>query len=1133
MSAIRGEKVTFRKKDIVALHDLPSAKAEDPLIVHCPPHRVARRRTIRAFVGVLSLLLVLVVGLVGVIESGMFDRSLTSRAQTALNDVVGPRYSAQIGSTGIRFTSQLQLALEARDVSMTDLQSGRHLSTTGSLRMVLDPLKLLKGNVAVSSISADDIALDTGLLPAGNPVKLTDLRVDSLPQALEETFAHLDILHNFVSKSNTSAVELSGIDIKLADTANGPLSIRIDDLTFRRIGAGSLQLDGDIAINGKVARLSVEALTSGDHVTRLVAHMTDTDLAPFALKRNEQGEIRQGVQASADLTVSAARAIDGIQPVLTASADIKSGFLYMDGDQQELTSGKINLGYNFEKKSLEIERSNLQLAASSIPLNGAIIDLDQIDPSAGKGFGIDLLVSGGVAAPIGSGEQPLGFDIQATGQFLSESRELQFSKMAVASAAGSFYGSLHVKFADVSPEISFVGQSEKLQTTAVKQLWPFWMAPKARDWTLHNLFGGTVTNASLSVFIPFGMLDEAVTKGLHLDEKQIHIAFDVSDTRMNVTGDIPPIRDTSAHFDLSGPKLTVALQSGTSFFASGRSVAVGQGTFILPSTYEKPLMAEINLPITGSADSVGELLTYKPLQVLQRADLTPADLKGQVAAQVSARFGLIQSQNPPEPVWNATLDLTNVDINKQISGRTISRVNGKLTADPDKVFLDAKAQIDGIPADIEITQPVSKTANIQAQQVIIASLSDQQRNKIIPGLADMIDGDIKVELDKLDDNRQNVTVDLGQATVKLPWIGWSKGSGINANATFELSGAADNIQLKNFKLRGEGFGASGNLSINKGSLTSADFDQVKLSSLDDFAVSVKRSKSSFDVTVAGDSADLRPILARLKSDKDGGDDDGGSSASPTVTVHAKLDKVAGFNDERLANLNATYVASGSRVKTVNFTSVTSSGQAFVGQTVDDGAIRLTSGDAGSVARFADLYQHVQGGLLNLTIRPGSGKDWDGAIDLRRFTLVNEQRLKSIVSTPVGQNQQSLNSAVKRDIDTSAQRFQRGFARVYSRDGIVAVENGVVRGDQVGAVFQGVIRDARGNMDMTGTFMPAYGLNRLFAELPVIGFILGNGSDRGLIGITFRLTGKFDKPNLQINPLSIIAPGVFRNIFEFQ
>ncbi len=113
------------------------------------------------------------------------------------------------------------------------------------------------------------------------------------------------------------------------------------------------------------------------------------------------------------------------------------------------------------------------------------------------------------------------------------------------------------------------------------------------------------------------------------------------------------------------------------------------------------------------------------------------------------------------------------------------------------------------------------------------------------------------------------------------------------------------------------------------------------------------------------------------------------------------------------------------------------------------------------------------------------------------------------------------------------KFSRGFAQVRAAGGALSVANGVVRGETVGATFQGIVRDANGNIDMTGTFMPAYGLNRLFAELPLIGIILGNGNDRGLIGITFKLAGPVEQPNLTINPLSIIAPGVFRNIFEFQ
>jgi len=58
------------------------------------------------------------------------------------------------------------------------------------------------------------------------------------------------------------------------------------------------------------------------------------------------------------------------------------------------------------------------------------------------------------------------------------------------------------------------------------------------------------------------------------------------------------------------------------------------------------------------------------------------------------------------------------------------------------------------------------------------------------------------------------------------------------------------------------------------------------------------------------------------------------------------------------------------------------------------------------------------------------------------------------------------------------------------------------------------------------------LNRIFGEIPIIGQILGNGRDRGLIGITFRVVGPFDQPRLEVNPISAIAPGIFRQIFEY-
>ncbi|OWK24586.1 hypothetical protein AJ87_20580 [Rhizobium yanglingense] len=297
-------------------------------------------------------------------------------------------------------------------------------------------------------------------------------------------------------------------------------------------------------------------------------------------------------------------------------------------------------------------------------------------------------------------------------------------------------------------------------------------------------------------------------------------------------------------------------------------------------------MAEMKLAISGDADAVGELLTYKPVQVLQRAGLVPGDLKGKITADVEARLGLLRSQDPPPPEWKATMQLSGVDVGKPVSGRMITSLNGALDADPQQVALDAEGQIDGVPAEIELVEPTDKSSGVKPQRIITATLNNAQRAKVLPGLSGIIDGSLTMQLTKIDEERQNVQIDLDKASLQLPWIGWAKGSGIGATAEFEVSGPPEKTQIRSFRLKGDGFGASGSFALSKGDLESADFDSVRLSSLDDFAISIRRNRGNFDVSVSGNTADARPILARLKNGQGDSDGDGGGSAS--VSVRANL-----------------------------------------------------------------------------------------------------------------------------------------------------------------------------------------------------------------------------------------------------
>ena len=103
--------------------------------------------------------------------------------------------------------------------------------------------------------------------------------------------------------------------------------------------------------------------------------------------------------------------------------------------------------------------------------------------------------------------------------------------------------------------------------------------------------------------------------------------------------------------------------------------------------------------------------------------------------------------------------------------------------------------------------------------------------------------------------------------------------------------------------------------------------------------------------------------------------------------------------------------------------------------------------------------------------------------------------------------------------------------IFAPDAVVS--NGVVKGPTIGATIEGHIDFPGNQVRMSGTFVPMYGLNNIFGQLPVVGLFLGGGSNEGLIGVTYEVVGTPGQPQLRVNPISAMAPGVLRKIFEFQ
>ena len=78
---------------------------------------------------------------------------------------------------------------------------------------------------------------------------------------------------------------------------------------------------------------------------------------------------------------------------------------------------------------------------------------------------------------------------------------------------------------------------------------------------------------------------------------------------------------------------------------------------------------------------------------------------------------------------------------------------------------------------------------------------------------------------------------------------------------------------------------------------------------------------------------------------------------------------------------------------------------------------------------------------------------------------------------------------------------------------------------------GTLKLGTDRLSINGTVAPAYTVNRVLGRIPVIGQILsGSGSDAALAA-TFRVNGSMSSPQISVNPLAALVPGMIRDLFS--
>ncbi len=181
------------------------------------------------------------------------------------------------------------------------------------------------------------------------------------------------------------------------------------------------------------------------------------------------------------------------------------------------------------------------------------------------------------------------------------------------------------------------------------------------------------------------------------------------------------------------------------------------------------------------------------------------------------------------------------------------------------------------------------------------------------------------------------------------------------------------------------------------------------------------------------------------------------------------------------------------------------------------AVRLQSADAGGVVGAAGFVKNGVGGALDLTMLPvGAAGTFDGVLSVRDLRVRDAPSIAALLDaiSVVG---------LLRQLDGEGLAFDAVDAKFRLTPTQVIVTQASAVGPGLGISLDGIYTLASKQIDFQGVVSPFYLLNGIGS------FLTRKGE--GLIGFNFNLAGNAANPDVRVNPLSALTPGMFREIFR--
>ena len=1071
----------------------------------------------------IALAAVLLVG--DVAEGEGFRRQL----ERSLARAAGPGRTVEIGQARLRFGSKGWAAVVLDEVRI-EQAGGEQPLTIGSAAVQLRMLPLLAGRMEAQTLTLRDTAIDVApFLRARSAPPLGAIAEADLQAALQALGQSLFAAERGLRASGLETVTLA--DVRLAGIEKLGLRSRKATVRDLRIVRDDRFTEG-VRVKGAIALESsrIDLAASWEQRNNVggsrALHMrvSNIDLSEFPRVR-PASQTPLGAEATVDVTAWMPFAPDATPDPAFVTFEVGAGRgWFADREPTPLHRASLRLRVTPSLNSVAVLPSSFETASVAGTLTGGIAREKGSRGLAFELVGNDLKsTAGGVSAVEHAA-------IRIAGNFDPLSGILRFDDIQARSPDGSVEGSGRMDLTSWTPAMRFRLRAERLRVATARAFWPTFIAYGQRRFVAGGAFeGGEIVDGSLSLDVPATVMGR-LRKGATLEPGQLSMHLPFQGVSVRTVGDLPRIDQAAGTVRVEGTSVFASLDAGSARVDDADPIRLKGGTLTISDFLQQGLPAEIAFNASGQAAALLDVGARHPLKVTQAIGLKAGEATGSadLAVRISSRLKLPPGEKPDG--WAVEADIRKGSV-ARFRGRRIEDADLAVVARPGLVRIDGRARVDGVAAQLALVEPFGSTATEEGGRTATLRLDAKARRALGLNVENYLSGTVVASVRDLRGGRQAVSVDLTPIALTAPFVPWKKGKGVPGRLTFTMIEQGDRTRLADLRLSGKGFSARGSVSFDRRGLRSVDLPVIRINAADTLSLKAKRRKNGYDLDVLGSEFDLRSIMRKLVAK---------GPAAPggvDLRVNARFDRLRGYGQRSLTGATLRLDLRKGEIRTLDFRAV-SGGNAPLRFSMkpQEGAagtaVQLDSHDAGGLLAFTNVYSKMRGGRLRMTLNRDREGIFAGRIQADRFTVFGEPRLRQLVAkrrlqnaeTPDGRRVASTLNADRADVKRVRARIRRG-------PGFLSIQDGQLRGGDMAAIFEGTVYDRRGRIAMKGTFLPAYGLNRALSNIPVLGYAMGNGRKRGLLGITFRLRGMYRDPRLEVNPISLLTPGVFRRIFE--